>query len=114
MGFPDESEYQGGTTSGELIHGIFAFSNHEVYDGEWRDDAPHGAGEHSALSGERYVGEWIGGARHGKGTFFSALGHKYEGDWVGGALRAAQESQLELRAKVRRKRVAKAQQWRHV
>ena len=38
MGFPDESEYQGGTTSSELIHGIFAFSNHEVYDGEWRDN----------------------------------------------------------------------------
>ena len=55
-----------------------------TYDGEWRDDAPHGAGEHSALS-ERYVGEWIGGARHGKGTFFSALDRHRRAARRGGA-----------------------------
>ena len=85
MGFPDESEYQGGTTSGELIHGIFAFSNHEVYDGEWREGLRHGNGCFTPKDGGEYDGSWDHGERHGAGKQVYPSGDVYRGGWHAGA-----------------------------
>ena len=97
MGFPDESEYQGGTTSGELIHGIFAFSNHEVYDGEWRDNKLEGRGTVSddhrlrreenprdEFRGTHYAGEWKQNRFDGEGSYTWASGSSYTGQWKEG------------------------------
>ena len=97
MGFPDESEYQGGTTSGELVHGIFAFSNHEVYDGEWRDNKLEGRGTVSddhrlrreenprdEFRGTHYAGEWKQNRFDGEGSYTWASGSTYTGQWKEG------------------------------
>ena len=99
MGFPDESEYQGGTTSGELIHGIFAFSNHEVYDGEWRDNKLEGRGTVSddhrlrreenprdEFRGTHYAGEWKQNRFDGEGSYTWASGSTYTGQWKEGKM----------------------------
>lgn len=66
----------------------------EVYMGQWRNDLPHGFGEHiwgdngSRPSFKRqmcsiYRGEWVAGERSGLGTFFCADGAQYSGEWHG-------------------------------
>ena len=77
--------------------GVMQWKNKdELYMGQWKDDEPHGYGEHiwgdsmrsvalgkqSRLMCNLYRGEWVAGVREGFGTFFYANGSKYSGHFV--------------------------------
>jgi len=52
-----------------------------TYEGEWKDDMPHGLGLKIWSDGASFVGSWNGGRFHGYGTHSWASGNKYEGMW---------------------------------
>jgi hypothetical protein len=59
------------------------------YDGEWRNNARHGAGTQSYTNGDVYEGEWQGGMKHGRGTMSYGDGGKYQGWWADGKRQGA-------------------------
>lgn len=54
-----------------------------VYDGNWVNGQPHGAGTEILPDGSRYEGTWRRGERHGEGTSTSPDG-EYSGGWAHG------------------------------
>ena len=50
-----------------------------VYEGEYKDDQPHGQGTRKK-GGDKYVGEYKDGEYHGQGTYTYASGDKYVGE----------------------------------
>ena len=62
------------------------YANHDVYDGDWKDDEPHGQGVMKYHNGDVYKGEFSGGKMHGKGIFEYAAGEvsKSVGQWKEG------------------------------
>ncbi|MGR3317950.1 MAG: TerB family tellurite resistance protein, partial [Candidatus Anammoxibacter sp.] len=51
------------------------------YEGQSKDNLPHGHGVANYFSGDRYVGEYVDGERHGQGTYTVTKGGKYVGEW---------------------------------
>lgn len=63
--------------------GRYAWTNGDVYTGEWRDDKPHGRGTYTSPDGERHVGEWREGKRHGPGITYAPDGSiRQSGRWA--------------------------------
>jgi len=88
------------------------YSNGDVYEGDFKNDFPHGKGKMTYTNGTVYEGDWVytgeGSNRHGKGKWTEngnvyegdfvkgkfhgkgkltfASGNVYEGDWVGGLI----------------------------
>jgi len=52
-----------------------------TFEGEWKDDMPHGLGRKVWSDGASFIGYWDGGKFHGYGTHAWASGNKYEGMW---------------------------------
>jgi len=52
-----------------------------TYEGEWKEDMPHGLGRKVWSDGASFVGYWDGGKFHGFGTHSWASGNRYEGMW---------------------------------
>ena len=53
-----------------------------VYNGQVRNERPHGRGLYTWDGGSRYQGDFVGGNFHGRGVATWADGNRYEGDWV--------------------------------
>ena len=51
------------------------------YDGEWREDQPHGYGKHRMTDGSIYEGNFKNGAKSGKGKFYFS-GGMYDGGFL--------------------------------
>ena len=56
----------------------------DLYNGEWRDDAPNGHGSASYANGDEFAGGWVEGQRHGAGMCKYADGSIYDGQWQRG------------------------------
>ena len=41
-----------------------------IYQGEWKNNLPHGQGTYIWNEGKRYIGDFLYGKKHGKGTFY--------------------------------------------
>lgn len=109
LNYPDVSVYTGSWKAG-MRDGRGAWKNQlGSYDGQWKEDQPHGQGrlvfengdyyEGTFANGEyqgqgkfvfangiTYLGELDRGMRHGQGRLFRANEFFYEGTWVNDAL----------------------------
>ncbi len=56
------------------------------YVGEYRNNVPHGKGNHIWANGNKYAGGWKEGSFHGQGTLILASGDKYVGNLKDGSL----------------------------
>jgi hypothetical protein len=63
---------------------IYAFSNGDRYQGEFRDDLPNGQGSYSFANGDQYLGEFRDGAFNGNGVLVFANQSKYVGQFRNG------------------------------
>ncbi|PKI53002.1 hypothetical protein CRG98_026582, partial [Punica granatum] len=63
-----------------------AFSNGDVYRGNFKGELPHGKGKYTWLDGTYYEGDWEEGKMTGKGQLVWPSGTRYEGDVSGGYL----------------------------
>ncbi len=57
------------------------FSDGNVYEGNFKDDKPHGKGIMIYTDGRVYEGDWVEGKRHGKGKTTCPDGKVEEGYW---------------------------------
>ena len=57
------------------------FLNGDKYEGELKDDEPHGKGELTTSSGDKYIGDFQNGKKHGEGLLIKNNGNKYEGSF---------------------------------
>jgi len=55
--------------------------NGDKYEGELKDDKPHGKGIYYLANGNRYEGEFEEGKKHGKGRMYRVGGDIVEGEW---------------------------------
>lgn len=108
-------KYPGGTYSGDFVggrrqgHGVMTFNNHDMYDGEWKDDKmegigkyrfhdgkfhfiatfegkfmnskPNGLGRLKYANGDTYFGHWVDGNRNGTGQLYSLTKRFISGTW---------------------------------
>ena len=56
----------------------------DVFEGEYRDNQPHGDGTKLWITGAKYTGGWKRGKEHGFGRWESAEGDVYEGGFRDG------------------------------
>jgi S1-C subfamily serine protease len=61
----------------------------DLYEGEWKNNDPHGYGTYtygkdSEYAGDKYIGEYKDGNRHGKGKYIYNSGETYEGEFKDG------------------------------
>ncbi|XP_024026158.1 phosphatidylinositol 4-phosphate 5-kinase 7 isoform X1 [Morus notabilis] len=63
-----------------------AFSNGDVYVGNFNGVLPHGNGKYTWSDGTVYEGDWENGKMTGKGNMIWLSGARYEGDFSGGYL----------------------------
>ncbi|MDP2189263.1 MAG: hypothetical protein Q8J69_11340 [Sphingobacteriaceae bacterium] len=61
--------------------GIGLFESKGIYEGQWLDNARHGAGKYTWSNGDSYEGEFREGARNGFGVYTFATGESYVGNW---------------------------------
>jgi DNA helicase-4 len=61
--------------------GKHKLDNGAIYDGEWRNNKPHGQGTFTYPNGSKYVGEFKDGKFNGQGTFTHFDGSKYVGSF---------------------------------
>ena len=45
------------------------YTKHTTYEGEFKEDKPHGNGIETWPDGGRFVGEYLYGEKHGEGEF---------------------------------------------
>ena len=63
-------------------HGRMQWQNGDRYEGQWKDDAPHGQGLFQyAMEACTYGGLFQGGKRHGHGKLVFDDGREYDGMW---------------------------------
>ncbi|XVF00693.1 hypothetical protein REPUB_Repub04eG0023300 [Reevesia pubescens] len=63
-----------------------AFSNGDLYVGDFKENLPHGKGKYTWSDGTVYEGDWEAGKMTGKGLILWPSGAKYNGDISGGYL----------------------------
>ena len=58
---PEKGEYYGDTNmlGAKHGHGIFLFSQGDIYEGDWKDDRMHGFGEYRFHDGKMYAIECL-------------------------------------------------------
>ncbi|KAL9188888.1 hypothetical protein ACHAXT_011378 [Thalassiosira profunda] len=82
--------YDNGVYEGELKNdkphgrGVCRYANGHVYDGEWRDGKMHGKGTLKEKNGDVYDGNWVEGNQLGPGTYRWESGDVYAGEFIGG------------------------------
>lgn len=77
--------YVGDVTDGvKTGHGVFTFTNGDIYDGEWKNDRRNGHGVYIYSSKDRYEGEWKDNQKDGYGTYTYSSGNTYNGTWKAG------------------------------
>ena len=81
--FEDGLVYNGSWVNGKREGARkMTFPNKDYYEGEWKNDAPNGKGEHF-IGGEYYEGDFVEGNRHGKGKYIWIKENtKYVGEFV--------------------------------
>lgn len=57
-----------------------------IFEGQWKDDTPHGWLRKIYANGDVYEGEWMSGKQEGFGSFKSTNGWNYDGQWKGGMM----------------------------
>ena len=80
--------YPDGTYKGTLNHksqregtGTMSYTNHQIYQGEWKNDKRNGRGTLTSPNGKTYTGEFQNDAKEGKGTIQYPNGTTYTGYW---------------------------------
>jgi len=53
--------------------------NIDKYEGDLKDDEPHGKGTQFYQNGDKYIGDFKNGLKHGHGMYYYANGDKYSG-----------------------------------
>ena len=54
------------------------------YEGDWKDDVPHGFGTYYYVEGNVYTGQWVNGEKEGTGRMNYTDGSYYIGCFKGG------------------------------
>ena len=80
--------------NGQIIQGQFSrvssklngiariiYPNNVIYEGQTKDEMPHGFGRVLDASGEYYIGQYQDTLRHGYGIFVTADGTVHDGQW---------------------------------
>jgi hypothetical protein len=62
-------------------HGRLQMRDRSIYEGEWNDGKRHGQGRLQFPDGAIYEGQWKDDSRYGKGRFQSVDGKIFEGEW---------------------------------
>lgn len=62
------------------------YSNGDVYQGQWRNNRPHGEGRYTTLRGDEYVGHFHNGRFQGQGSYRFSNGDQYKGQWQAGRM----------------------------
>jgi hypothetical protein len=73
-----EGEWHHGSREGK---GRCAYGSGNVYEGHWKDNQKDGKGKFTWESGDVYEGEWADDEQHGKGSYTYASGNSYDGHW---------------------------------
>ncbi|KAL5218940.1 hypothetical protein ABZP36_019624 [Zizania latifolia] len=73
----------------EQLHAERVLPNGDLYMGQWRAGAPHGAGKYLWADGCMYEGEWRRGKATGRGRFSWPSGATYEGEFLDGFMHGA-------------------------
>src|SRR3990167_8095605 len=60
------------------------YSNGDVYQGEWRNNRPHGQGHYQRMNGDDYTGLFHNGRFQGEGVCKYGNGDTYKGNWENG------------------------------
>lgn len=63
---------------------LWRYSNGDTYQGEWRNNRPHGKGRYLRMSGDEYVGDFYNGRFQGQGEYRYGNGDVYKGHWENG------------------------------
>ncbi|KAF0913500.1 hypothetical protein E2562_023246 [Oryza meyeriana var. granulata] len=83
----DEGEGQGHEQQQQRAERVLP--NGDLYTGQWRGGAPHGAGKYLWADGCMYEGEWRRGKATGRGRFSWPSGATYEGEFLDGFMHGA-------------------------
>ena len=54
-------------------HGVFYYSDGDIYDGEWNNDMKEGKGKLTYNNGTIFEGNWKADKREGEGVFKNAV-----------------------------------------
>ena len=65
----------------EGIGTCYDYNGFIIYEGEFKNNLPHGQGVYTWPDNKRYVGEFKHGKRHGFGTFYINDEISYQGNW---------------------------------
>jgi len=79
----NRGDIMGVVECGVYVQGEIGTDTYYKYEGEWKDDNPHGWGTLTARDGV-YEGEWVRGEKYGRGTTRYTNGDVYEGEWAKG------------------------------
>ncbi|KAL0464273.1 UNVERIFIED_CONTAM: hypothetical protein Slati_0314900 [Sesamum latifolium] len=75
-----EGEFHKGKCSGSGVY-YYYMSGRDVYAGEWSSGQSHGCGIHTCEDGSKYVGEFKWGVKHGLGHYHFRNGDRYAGEY---------------------------------
>ena len=73
--------YIGTWEEGDRKKGRMTLTDGSKYDGEWKNNGPHGYGTFSYADGGVYQGYYQDGLKHGTGTLKGADGVTFSGEW---------------------------------